>query len=200
MGMFDKVKFWKKEDEGLDNFSDLGDFGLDDKSMGSDLDKGSGFGDLGPLPGAGESPPADIGAGPMREEVQPTPASRELGDQFGLRPQPAEQQKPAQQTQTMQQQYPQQQTQYPQQQYPQQFQQPQPTAQPAFQQQMMPQMQQPIQQHAANGVDVSEVAKEIEIMHAKLDAIRSTLDSINQRLASLERMASGPEGRTRYNW
>ena len=48
---------------------------------------------------------------------------------------------------------------------------------------------------------IADVAKEMEIVHAKLDAIRSTLDSINQRLATLERVATGGnQQQKRYQW
>ncbi len=52
---------------------------------------------------------------------------------------------------------------------------------------------------AYGGPDMKDLAKEIEIVHAKLDSIKSTLDSINQRLATLERIAT-PETKNRYAW
>jgi hypothetical protein len=57
----------------------------------------------------------------------------------------------------------------------------------------------PAQPMPGAGHDIGDLAKDIEIIHAKLDAIKSSLDSINQRLATLERMAA-PEGKTRYTW
>ena len=63
-----------------------------------------------------------------------------------------------------------------------------------------PQAARPVPQTSLpQGPGIPELAKEIEIVHAKLDAIKSSLDSINQRLATLERMASG-ESKTRYTW
>lgn len=47
--------------------------------------------------------------------------------------------------------------------------------------QMQMQQQQPMQSYPIN--------KDIELISAKLDAIKSNLDSINQRLANLERIA-----------
>jgi len=41
------------------------------------------------------------------------------------------------------------------------------------------------------------VGKDIEIVSSKLDALRATLDSINQRLANLERVAYGEQEKKR---
>ena len=171
MGILDKAKFWKKQDDDLGDLSNLGDFGLDDKQP-------PGGEEFGALPSMEPGQPMP---GMAREEVQPTTASKEMSEQFGLRPSGAPtataqmQQRPAQQ-----QAYPQAQQQYPQQQYPSQY----------------PQQQSQFLQHTP---DLSDLPKDIEIIHAKLDSIKSSLDSINQRLATLERMASG-ENRTKYNW
>lgn len=174
LGMLDKAKFWKKADDDLGDFSDLGDFGLDDKpsGMGSDT-HGDDFGDLGS--GLGSSSPSGGPAtglqGSMpaqREEVMPTQASQDLGDQFGIDNTPSP---PAQQ------QNPQHLSPSPS---------PAPHAAPA--------------QHAPfQGPDLQDLFKDIEIIHAKLDTIKASLDSVNQRLATLERMA-GNEGNKRYTW
>ena len=59
--------------------------------------------------------------------------------------------------------------------------------------------QQPINPSMQGMPGLHDLTKDIEIMHAKLDAIRSSLDSINQRLATLERIASG-DNKNRYGW
>ena len=69
----------------------------------------------------------------------------------------------------------------PQQMAPQQFQQPAPP--------MMPQQQ--------GGQEV--VGKDFEIVSSKLDGLRASLESINQRLANLERVAYGEHEKKR-NW
>ena len=43
-------------------------------------------------------------------------------------------------------------------------------------------------------------SKDLEIVSSKLDALRTVLDSINQRLANIERMASGEYETKRRNW
>jgi len=50
------------------------------------------------------------------------------------------------------------------------------------------------------GLQNYAVAKDIEIVSSKLDALRASLESINQRLAHLERIAEGdqPERKWRY--
>jgi len=42
------------------------------------------------------------------------------------------------------------------------------------------------------------VAKELEIISSKLDSIRATLESLNQRIAGLERVAYGENNGRRY--
>jgi len=44
------------------------------------------------------------------------------------------------------------------------------------------------------------VSKEIEIISIKLDAIRSSLESINQRIAGLERVAYGESEQPKRKW
>jgi hypothetical protein len=190
--MFDKVKFWKKDDE-FSDLSNLGDFGLDDKSgggLGGGLgggmdDLGGGFGDF-PALGEAEKPGMTPGVPTHIEEVHPTDASRDMGDKLGLgaMPQPAQQPRqmtaaaPAAQSAAPQA-YPAQQQSYP-------------------QQQAYAAPQQAYQQYQ-QAPGYSDMAKDVEIIHAKLDAIKSSLDSINQRLATLERMAGGGEQK-RYTW
>ncbi len=180
MGLLDKAKFWKKpEEENLD-FSDLGDFGLGTKTDEPKHDTMGGFGDIGDMGDLGTMPsldepmrsPAPASPSLQTEEVRPTQASSQMRDQLGIRPQ-----QPAQQ-QTFQ-------------------------AAPAPQQQQQFQSQQqyaPIFPQRQQVSDIGEFAKDIEIIHAKLDSIKSSLDSINQRLATLERIASGDNTRTRYQW
>jgi hypothetical protein len=43
-------------------------------------------------------------------------------------------------------------------------------------------------------------AQNIEVVSAKLDAIKATLDAVNQRLANLERVAYGEQEKKRYSW
>ncbi|HII72067.1 TPA: hypothetical protein HA265_04905 [Candidatus Woesearchaeota archaeon] len=48
---------------------------------------------------------------------------------------------------------------------------------------------------------MSDIAKDLQIVQAKLDAIRSSVDSINRRLDNLERIAQGDQGgKQRYSW
>ena len=79
MALMDKMKFWEKkgsDDMGdLDDFSDMGDFGLDAKGPTSG-DQTAG------LSGTGElSPP-----GPSVESVEPSPATAQFGADMGLTP------------------------------------------------------------------------------------------------------------------
>ena len=167
MGVMDKMKFWKR-DEDFGDLGNLDDFSLDDKPGGGiphDADPGA----MGHLPNLEEPTAAGMETGvPTKiEELQPSDTSAQMGEQLGLTG--AGTQPPAQPQMVS----PSAQTMRPQQQ---------PSAYP---------------QHQATGV--VELGKEIEIMHAKIDAIRSTLETINQRLASLERMASGTD-KKRYTW
>ncbi len=79
--------------------------------------------------------------------------------------------------------YPQQQMQQPSQQSP--FQQSSPRYQEAPQQQFLPQQ---------------TLSKDIEIISYKLDALKATIESVNQRLATLERIAKGEEEERRYRY
>ncbi|MBW2997768.1 hypothetical protein KY349_05500 [Candidatus Woesearchaeota archaeon] len=151
MGIFDR---FKKKEEDIGDLSDLGDFGLEEKP-GAEPGMDDLGGGLGPLPSFEdpEKPGMQPGVPTHMEEVQPTAASKAMGEDLGVPSAPP----------------------------------PQAAARPA------PQPSYP------QGPGLPELAKDIEIIHAKLDAIKSSLDSVNQRLATLERMASG-EGKTRYTW
>jgi hypothetical protein len=156
MGLMDKAKFWKKPEEDLGDLSDLGDFGLDERPSAGHPPAGEG---LEPLPGMEEHgmTGAEPGEPLHTEQVKPTQASQDMGEQYGLKPAPPEHEAG-------------------------------PGLPPQYPQQAVPQRG-----------DLSDFGKDIEIIHAKLDAIRSSLDSINQRLATLERIAS-PETKNRYSW
>ncbi|MFC1741458.1 hypothetical protein ACFL3V_02900 [Nanoarchaeota archaeon] len=172
MGLFDKFK--KKGDDDLGDLSDLGDFGLDDKSAGGGLDSGGMGdlgGDLGAMPGMDAHPTEVPHPGePAREEIMPTQTSRDMGDQLGLTPaDPAQAVHPAQP------------------------QMPGTAAPPSPVQHAMP------QPSMHGGPDLGDLMKDMEIVHAKLDAIKSSLDSVNQRLATIERIAN-PETKNRYGW
>lgn len=52
----------------------------------------------------------------------------------------------------------------------------------------------PLGMQQAAGADIS---KDFEILSAKLDAVKASLESINQRLANLERIASESEKKKR---
>ena len=151
MGLLDKIKFWKKDD--MDDFSDLGDFGLgDDKKAMEDLGKQ----DFGAPPEEQASQQAIPGA----ETPPPLPQPEATGaEPF---PQPAV--------------------------HP-------PEARPQSFSQQYPSYQQPLQP-----APLTHDAKDIEIISAKLDALRATLESINQRLANLERIAQGDQQKRRYEW
>ncbi|MBW2971833.1 hypothetical protein KY359_02240 [Candidatus Woesearchaeota archaeon] len=185
MGLLDKAKFWQKKEDDAGDLSDLGDFGFDESpggtgGLGGGMDLG---GDFPPLGGT-ETPGARPDMPTHAEELQPSKASLEMSDRLGLKPETEQPQ-----------QYPQRPTARPAAQSPAQqmhAQTPQPQPQPQYQQQYAPSYPQ--------SPDLADLAKEIEIVHAKLDAIRSSLDSINQRLATLERIASGDTRQPRYSW
>jgi len=181
MGLLDKAKFWKKKEDEVGDLSDLGDFGLEPPA-GAAHDLG-GLGDDFSLPPLGEptKPGMEAGVPTHMEEVHPTQTSKNMSDQFGLGTNPQQ----SQYNQQARQQSPQQQSPPPQQTPPQAY-------APQYQAQYPAQFNQ--------GAAIEDVAKEIEIMHAKLDAIRSSLDSINQRLATLERIATGDNKPQRYGW
>lgn len=52
---------------------------------------------------------------------------------------------------------------------------------------------------STENLDIYKVVKEIEVVSSKLDALRAAVESINQRLANLERIAEG-EPRKRRSW
>jgi hypothetical protein len=169
MGLFKKAKFWEKKDDALGDMSDLGDFGLDDKP-GQAAGAPVGAGDDLGLGG-------DIGAQPMGQHAMPGaghempgPPSHE-GPEGSIDAPSSFGQQDAMGTG------------------------PAAHATQARTYQDVPQAAVPPMRDQG----MHELAKDIEIIHAKLDAIRSSLDSINQRLATLERMASG-EGKQRYSW
>ncbi len=203
MSLLDKAKFWKKGDDGLGDMSDVGDFGLDnndspaggsDSSLGA-TDLSSSMPDSFSHPEGGplsEQPSAfnsslDEGAFPPMnhtEEVKPTAASQAMGAQLGLsgpQTQPPSGLPPTRGPGMGQ------------------------PAQPQPPQPFVP--QQPNQSFAPPQANQNvqtpvELTKDIEIIHAKLDAIKSSLDSINQRLVTIERMSSSSTGteKTRYSW
>ena len=174
MGISDKLKFWQKED---DDFSDLGDFGL-----GDDV-------------GSGNKPPADdmFGSGgdpfsaPAQGMQQPTT------DPFAAAPQqgPAPATPPPSGTDM----------------FGSVDQRPQQPVGPMTPPVQMPQPQQ--QMHPAPAPQVysqddyqkETFTKDVEIISAKLDSLRATLESINQRLANIERLAQGEQqGKRKYEW
>ena len=86
--------------------------------------------------------------------------------------------------------YPQQQQPYPSQPFPQQ-----PSfSPPSFSQQSFP-PQQPYQYQGYGQQDMA--SKNLEIISSKLDALRTSIESLNQRLANLEAMARGEEDTSR---
>ena len=62
--------------------------------------------------------------------------------------------------------------------------------QPSFQQQFQPQ---PAFQQPAYGNDTYINLKNLEVISSKLDALRATLESVNQRLANIEAIARGEQ-------
>jgi hypothetical protein len=67
--------------------------------------------------------------------------------------------------------------------------------QPAFQQ---PAFQQP--QMESFQAQQAFASRDLEVVSAKLDALKATLESINQRLANIERIAEGEEEVRRRSW
>jgi hypothetical protein len=175
MGLLDKVKFWKKGDD-FGNFN-LDDFSLDKSGSGSSPVSAAphtdpGFG--GDFPSLDEPMPGMQHEAAGKMEMEPSARSQQMGEQLGLA-RPQQSFSPSPQFGSAQPQF----------------------QQPQQQQQYRPQ---PAAQDFRQGSDIAEVAKELEIIHAKIDAIRSSLDSINQRLATLERIASGDSAPRKYAW
>lgn len=194
MGMMDKMKFWKRDDD-FGDMGNLDDFSLDDnpgaQSNSSDPSTpptNSGIppdadpAAMGDLPKWNDSsvPGLHEGVPTMREDFQPSEKSQQMSSEFGLdnpgqmdnsvpHPATARQQNFQQNNQSM--------------------------SQPQSPQTNAPQHLQA--QVSSN--DLSELFRNVELMHAKIDAIRSSLDSINQRLATLERVASG-DNKNKYSW
>lgn len=169
MGLFKKAKFWEKKDDALGDMSDLGDFGLDEKPGQVAGASGGAGDDL----GLG----SDIGAPQMGQHSMPG-----VGHEMpGLPPH----EEPEGSVDV-----------------PSSFGQQGAMGTGPATQATQSRQYQDVPQAAVSPMrdqGMHELAKDIEIIHAKLDAIRSSLDSINQRLATLERMASG-EGKQRYSW
>jgi len=154
MGIFDKLKFWKK-----DNLPDLNmpgggmDAGLQPGMAPGTDNIGMGSHDLG-LPGEtpGQNPMAPPGMPPMGQPGQPMgqPMGQQLPPQMAPPGFTPNQQQPA----------------------------PIAPAQPTHGEQM--------------------VAKDIEVLSYKLDTLKAALDMINQRLANIEKLASGETERKRW--
>ena len=189
MGLMDK--FRRKNDDNLGDLSDLGDFGLDDNPGSAGIDEfGEGFGGTDPsgdLPSPAQPPRPGMHAGvpTHMEEVLPSPESMQMGARFGVDMNSHQEQERG----------------YPSSQ-PIRSQQPQTQAYPAQHQQPYSQQQyNPYQQNLTGGHELLELTKDIEIIHAKLDSIKSSLDSVNQRLATLERIAGADsQQQRRYSW
>lgn len=49
----------------------------------------------------------------------------------------------------------------------------------------------PVQQAETGSTDMYKISKEVEVISSKIDALKASMDSINQRLANLERIAEG---------
>jgi hypothetical protein len=179
MGLIDKLKFWgKDEDEDFGDFSDFGEFGKDSAlpPLGKQ-DETAGLGGTNSLGPMGSSPGAEA---PSTLPPLSTPET------FSS---PSQSQSISQSI-------------------PQSFQQ---------RQQMTQQSQEQIQPGQSSlGMDrfrsaplqaaappVPEmgagIAKDLEIISAKLDTIRATLESVNHRLEALERIAKGEPERPQYN-
>ena len=188
MGLLDKAKFWKKDKE-LDDMSDLGDFGLEETT--STEQKGIGADDL----GLGEDFNRDFSKGtqgaqmPGRNE-EPTmgePAMAGQDEHQHNAPQGMQQDTMHHDLQGSVD-------------MPSSFEahkgmEPAGATAPLVHDRPYHEaIQQPMQVQG-----LGELAKDIEIIHAKLDAIKSSLDSVNQRLATLERIATG-DSKTRYSW
>ncbi|MBI5398700.1 hypothetical protein HZB03_04515 [Candidatus Woesearchaeota archaeon] len=202
MGFVDKLKFWKKEEDfgDIGNLGDFGDFGLEEKPGPGGVQAPAMGAELGALPSFEEGTGASTGGG-----IQPTapqgmeqyPGAQHTA-QEGFAEMPSMQ--PAQSL------YPQQggasQPQYPQAQAPYgqaAMQQP-----SAFEQATQQRLTQTQLGQAAVGARYpgtsDDIRRDLELMHSKLDTIKASLDSINARLANLERIAAGPENRQRYTW
>ncbi|MFQ5475337.1 MAG: hypothetical protein ACE5DM_05890 [Candidatus Nanoarchaeia archaeon] len=187
MAFGDKLKFWKKDED----FSDLGDFGLGDfgggDKAGNPADAGDPFGQQaaqtsGTQPSMGGP---GMGSAPTEHQMeQPAPMSAQpgMGIQQPMQPDVGMAQSTfpstAERMGAPMVQAPQQTTPYPSA--------PVSPPTPKYHEVHPEQYQQ------------NTVAKDIEIISAKLDSLRATLESINQRLANLERMAQGEK--RRYDW
>src|SRR3989338_50875 len=171
MGLLGKLKFWKKEDDSLD------DLGLGGGDLGSapGTDPFGGAND--PFASAGDNPFSDMpmnlpgqgmrspqGMPPMRPQMRPSMDSPNFG-QPGFGSQKAQQQ----------------------------------LEQPDFNRPftMSAQQQQQGQAMANNNYALS---KDIELISSKLDSLRVSLDMINQRLSNIERMNEREQVRKKTGW
>jgi hypothetical protein len=219
MGIGDKLKFWKKEE---DDFSDLGDFGLGDVGSPTQPHKepnmiGSGMDD--PMASAGMLPANPQGMTPPMDGMSNTnmgsnpqgmaPPMQDMN--MGATPQgmtppmdgmsntnmgsmPQEMGQPQNSGMSMQSQDMSQST------FPSASERM--TSQQPVQQQTQPEpMQPPNYPPPATQQSYTQqpYSKDMEIISAKLDSLRATLESINQRLATLERLAQG-DSRKKYEW
>ncbi|MBI2140212.1 hypothetical protein HYU14_04760 [Candidatus Woesearchaeota archaeon] len=162
MSVFDKMMFWKKKDDFLGDLGKGMDFG-----KGMDLGKGPDLG-LGGGLGSGLGPESGSGMGDFGKSTDMFGAGQ--GRDMGLGGNDLNFGNGQQQSFGSESGF---QPGYP--------------GRPApMQQPFGPPLQQVTQQHAPE-----LYGKDLEVVSAKLDSIRYTLESINQRLANLERMANG---------
>ncbi|MBI4738495.1 hypothetical protein HY772_02860 [Candidatus Woesearchaeota archaeon] len=213
MGFVDKLKFWKKEEDfgDLGNIEDFGDFNLEEKpslggSLGGAQVPGQGA-ELGTLPSfeqrigtqtIDEMQPATPPPAMPPSGMEQYPGSQAaMQEGFAQTPsmQPAQALYPQRQGGASQPKYPQAQSQYGQAavQQPEAFEQ---AAQPRLTPAQLGQGEMSARYQGAN----DDIRHDLELMHSKLDTIKASLDSINARLANLERIAAGPENRSRYQW
>ncbi len=185
MGLFDKLKFWKKNDD-----DGLGDLGLGKDDIGPDPfgDSGSSFPDFNGNQKGDSSPQNTFSPqqSPQRQEPSgetPSASSPFRAGSFG-----GGQQGPSSQSRSFGSGMPAQHQNYGQS-----------YDQPDFNRPFTMSVQQaPSQfQPSAGGYSSS---KDLEIISSKLDTLRSSLDMINQRLSNLERMYEREEVRKRTGW
>ena len=151
---------------------DLGDLGLGKEELGGDPFGG------GKDPFAGENPFPDIGSADTQQQAAPQPSYQQNPR---ASPQGYAQSSPAQQR----------------------FQQPQMYGQyeqPDFNRPFSMNAQQPQQQVMQQPMNAYNVSKDIEIISSKLDALRASLDIINQRLTNIERMSEREQVRKKTGW
>ena len=189
-----KLKFWKKDDFRADLGLDSSDFSFGDSKDPLNAPPGFDSSTNDPLSTGLESPPGfdnsdSLSSGPLSGSAlnssNPSQTSFNQNQSTALPPPPGLGSQPGFAN-----------TQSPMSHYPNQF------SQQSSPQGFSSQPQNPSRiENSHQGGDAYIVGKEIEIMSSKLDALRAAIDTINQRLSNIERLAENDQFRnSKYRW